>query len=172
MSDPSRSASLEVPLYCAGMILPAIKGSNQDATAKAHYLCPNCSRIQKAIESLSQSSNDATLGSGSRDEGDWRTINIRHCQTGHDLAQSMKNGCHLCSLLMDQLLENDDTSSDSFLKLSLDQRVKLALADEIKIELRMPTDPSVSWDHARLVVNSVSELKPRSRVIKLGPSTS
>jgi len=73
---------------------------------------------------------------------------------------------------MDQLLENDDTSGNSFVELSIEQRVKQALAEEMKVELQVPTDPSVGWDHARLVINSVSELEPRSRVIRLGPSIS
>jgi hypothetical protein len=172
MSSLGRNALLEVPLYCAGMILPIINGSNQDVTTKAHYLCPNCSKIQQVIEFVSRSSDDATLEIVHQYESDWRTIDVPHHQTGHDLAQSLRNGCHLCSLLMDQLLENDDTSGDQFFELFLDQRVKNALAEEMKVELRIPTDPSVSWDNARLVINLTSEPELRSKTIGLGPSTS
>jgi hypothetical protein len=169
MSEPDPKPLVEVPLYCAGMILPAESGANQDATAIAHHLCSNCSKVQKIIESASQ---NTIPENNFHYESDWRTIEIPHHQTGLRLSQSVKNGCHLCSLLMDQLLGNDDTSNESFVELSLDQRVKQALGEEMKVELRIPIDPSVGWDHARLVIKLVSELEPRSMVIRLGPSIS
>jgi hypothetical protein len=169
MSEPDPKPSVEVPLYCAGMILPTESSANQDATAIAHYLCLHCSKVQKIIESASQ---NAVPETDFHYESDWRTIEIPHHQTGLNLSQSVKNGCHLCSLLMDRLLENDDTSNESFVELSLDQRVKQALEEETKVELRLPIDPHVGWDHARLVIKSVSELKPRSMVIRLGPTIS